>query len=389
MAKRTWSKAGVSQEKLHEYKENAGKSWTPNSKGYIDYKGIKSFVPKNGENCIRIIQPLEVEDIGHWAFVVHFHRGVGVNNDYYLCLKRMCSTPDPICEKQTAELWEENPDLAKTYYPDTRCLVWVHDLKSKDPKELLLWSAPKSLVEDIVGQSNKKGTRVYVDVSHPITGVPVYFDREGSGKLTKYKNIQLGDKSVVLEDDLLDKMYEFKEMLIYPTYEEIKAADEGKTPPSKSNSTSSSSEPSNMDCFGKEFDNYQDCDQCNLATDCKSICQESKNPEPNDVPEPKRVPKVKPEPEPEPEPEQEPESEVQEDPNPVMVDATENCFQKEFDKWEECDTCPRRAECEPKLEKMKKPKAMEKKIEKVKVEEKKEELMDKIRKQIASRKAKK
>ena len=277
MSKRKWSKKGVTQSNLKKVHESAGDKWTPVIVGYLN-SDIKMFVPKEGENKIRIIQPLEVDDLGYYGREVHFHRGVGPMDHYYICLRRMRSQRCFICELQTSELWDEDPELAKTFYPDTRVLMWVLNLNSDDPDEPLLWSCAKSLAESILGQSHKKETEVYTDVSHPTEGVPVFFDRKGKGLKTKYQNVQLGEEQTELEESLLDEIDYFDNLIIWPEYDQVKAAyygdeveeDETSEHDDIPESVESSEEDQpDEDCFQKKFDEYEECDDCKWRDDCK------------------------------------------------------------------------------------------------------------------------
>lgn len=231
-----WSKKGVSQEDMEKRAEQKGKRYGGSGgKGYILDNVIKSFVPQEGENCIRIVEPIEVDGLGYYGLDVHFHREVGHSKDYYLCLKNMREVLEKVynkkvegrCfvdEQQTSEMWDENPDLAKTFFPDHRVLMFVLDLNGKDPSELLLWSCAITLSEDIIGQSKRKGSNTYIDVSSPTDGHAVYFDRIGKGRSTKYKNVQVGDEAVPLPDQIEKDRVKFLDLLIIPTYDEVKDA---------------------------------------------------------------------------------------------------------------------------------------------------------------------
>jgi len=232
-----WSKKGVSQKdyerKAKEKDEKYGGS-TFRGKGYLREDMLDTFIPKEGENCIRIVEPVEVEKLGFWAMTVRFHRNVGYDKDYYLCNKWMRGKHGDefkfpggcfIDEQQTSELWDEDPDLAKTYYPSPqRELMLVLDLSSEEPNKLLKFSCPKTLCEDIIGQSKRKGSDVYVDVSDPKDGVAVYFDRFGKGRDTRYKNVQLGEDTIPLDDSIADARVPLYDLLVVPSYDDVKTA---------------------------------------------------------------------------------------------------------------------------------------------------------------------
>ena len=256
MAKRSWSNEGIDQESMKERDEAKGKKYSGGAprQGYIR-NDVAMYIPAVGQqgektlNQVRIVQPLEIKDLKYYGFDVHFHRDVGIDNAMYLCLKRMFGKACPICELQTSELWDSDPDIAKKYYPDWRVLMWVLDLKEEDEEKLgqvLLWSCPRSLAEEILGQSHKPGTGVYLDVSHPTKGRAVFFSRSGKGIQTEYTSVQVDDEELELSEDLLDQMLTFLEVLITPTYAEVKAAHDGYS--------QQQLEPEEPEVAGDEFD---------------------------------------------------------------------------------------------------------------------------------------
>ena len=291
--------------------EEKGESWkSPSDRvSYIKRGVIKMFIPDEGKNRVRIVQCLEAANLEFYGLEVHFHRNVGSDNGDYLCLKRMyhvlkkaygddieigkvCSE----CEKQTSELWDTNPDLAKLYYPTRRMWFLVQNLLGEDPNEVLLWSCPWTLHEEILARSNMEESSVYINVAHPTTGVPISFERTGKGVTdTKYRNVQVFTSAMPLSNDILDQLPWLDEMLIIPTYDEVKAAADGvevsrptkpDTPTDTSTSThtgyggtTETSTPSREpeedkpdDCFQKEYGTYQDCDDgtCRFAEECKN-----------------------------------------------------------------------------------------------------------------------
>lgn len=175
---------------------------------------------------IRILPSLAVDGVQGYGLVVHQHEQVGVNKDKYLCLKRMAKMNCPICEQQ-AELWESSPEMAKELYPSMRYLMWMVDLTQTPDKQIAkIWSCPKTAMDDILGISYKKSTDEIINLSHPDTGVPVYFDREkvSGSTFSKYKNFQLDDSSLYAEDRWLDGVVSFEDCIVLESYETVKNA---------------------------------------------------------------------------------------------------------------------------------------------------------------------
>ena len=306
-------KKGLSGEKIKEKDGQKGDRYkAPGDRiSYIKKGVIKTFVPKEGKNRIRIVQPKEIEELDFWAIEMYFHRGLGDTGEEffgdYLCNQRMRNVMKLVypgdkdiekmekkcfeCSQQTGELWDENPELAKTYYPDDRRWVIINDLLADDKEEVLLWSAPKSLVEEITSRSTNEETGVYMDVSDPETGVPISFERSGKGKLTKYTNVQVFSEPLPLTEAVDKGRIEFKEAIVFPTYNQVKAAtlnlnlDEAKShvesspePDTESDSNTPEPEPDpdtpNCEEFQKEYNKWQDCDDCKWAEECKNPPEE-------------------------------------------------------------------------------------------------------------------
>jgi len=323
---RKWKKSskGISQQTLKNKDAQKGTFYSGSRSDYVSYirKGImKAFVPAEGNNKIRIIEPIETDELNFYGLEMHFHRAVGdreheddnMRSIYgdYLCMNRMSGILRPLykdqtfsakcfrCEQQTEELWESDPNLAKSFYPDRRMWMFVMDLKADNPNEIRYWSAPWSLHEDILSHSQDAETGDYVEVGDPDTGVPVSFDRSGKGKLTKYTNVQIFKNPMPLDEAVVvEAMIEFVDLLVIPEDEILQAATlseyEGfSIPGAQESSPKPAEEPQPEEaaieqeqdsdghdpCFQKEFDKYQDCDGCKDRVECEN------------KPEPKKIEK--------------------------------------------------------------------------------------------------
>lgn len=304
--KRTWNTKEIPQE---AFKKTAQKIKEPYKGGAFKPYIVPewpAFVPHDGENKIRFVRPLEFEELNYYGLEVHFHREVGPNKDYFLCMNRMAKKKCYICEQQTSDLWDMNRDLAKSLYPDVRFLFWILDLNSDEPEKLLLWSCPKTLAENIMAQSHRKSSDTYIDISHPTTGIPIFFDRAGKGLQTKYTGIQLDDKPTTLPDEILEDMVELSDVLIVPTYEEIKASYEGTEIPDNDEVGSQEDENS----IGEDIPYH--CNNChNIEDECTcNISGVSENENTESIP-----------------------------------DGCQDCFRENFDEFKECDECQVRELC--------------------------------------------
>src|SRR3989337_1076676 len=224
MDKKNWK--SPSKESLKDAYNNRGK--------YPDKNSSKTIFSATGDGVfwkvmdkahkVRLLPAHPDDNLNFYGLTVHIHTNVGVNNDQYLCLKRMKSSSCPICEQQ-AELWDTEPEMAKDLYPQTRYLVWVVDLSlPADKQEALIWSCPRTAMDDILGVSYKKATDEIVNLANLDGGFAIYFDREKTPNTTfsKYKNFQLDDSPTVAKDAWVNGIVSFEEVLSYATYTEIK-----------------------------------------------------------------------------------------------------------------------------------------------------------------------
>lgn len=220
-----WKYQPPSQQTMKQRSEQKpGGGWK--GKGYLHNELYKAYAPRDGQNKLRIIPPLEVGKLEWYGLDVFIHRNIGLNKDIYLCLKSMrLGERCPVDELQTKELWDEDPDLAKTYYPERRCLIWVLDLLLEDPfKEIMLWSAAAGTIYDVHNVAQDPETGRFIDIMDPKTGLAINFKKEGKGKMTKYSAIQIGRTPVPLTDSVLAQRLPYADLLIVPTYDEVKEA---------------------------------------------------------------------------------------------------------------------------------------------------------------------
>lgn len=297
-----------SMEGYQQAYENKGKYGSGNTgRPYIN-PDVPMYVPADGANCIRIVDPIELIQLKVYFMDVFIHREVGYKNDYFLCDKEHGRGPCPMCELVTNDLWETDKELAKKYSPDMRRLIWVLDLqKPQEANILKLWSAPRTLSDEILTQSRRPDLNIYLDIAHPQQGVPVFFNRSGKGLRTKYTGVQLGQQPYPIGDDIAFQRFEFNDILMWHTYDEFAAAmniqgsggaptsyatdsaappqpPEGAAAAAAANPPAQPAQPSpetaagvpgeidysdreridpnNIDCFRIEYDKYNECETC-------------------------------------------------------------------------------------------------------------------------------
>ena len=317
-----WSSQRPGQDMYKQAHSNIGNYYSGSQgKPYIN-PNVQMYVPNDGECAIRIVDPIELLELGVYFFDVHFHRNVGFRNDYFLCLLRHNLGPCAICELATEDLWQTDKDAAKGFLPDQRRLMWVLDLKKPQEANILkLWSCPRTLSDEILAQSRDPEMDIIKEISHPFEGVPVYYTRTGKGRNTKYTGVKLGTRPMPLDESIAEQRFRFMDILIIPTYEEVQASqhmqdlppeadregppisaydeDDGYTPSHEMGARDAANaertqaqgstqagarsqdaggvwtdgqevdygdleriNPGNRDCFRQFFDNYEECDAC-------------------------------------------------------------------------------------------------------------------------------
>ncbi len=216
------------KEALREGFNNRGKYPDSDSRRYIFTPTGNSLVWKVDDRSHKVrLLPIHPEDnINFYGMLVHIHTNVGVSGDQFLCLKKMKNQACPICEQQ-AELWETEPDMAKSLYPTPRYLVWMVDLSiPKDKQRAQVWSCPRTAMDDVLGVSYKKATDEILNLADLDDGIAIYFDREKKqgSTFSQYKNFQLDDSPTPVKEEWVDGIISFSEVIEYASYDEVKNA---------------------------------------------------------------------------------------------------------------------------------------------------------------------
>jgi hypothetical protein len=178
----------------------------------LDYLNtdLPQFKPIDGDNCIRILPPLEGDELveaGQHPFGVecwvYFVDGSG----YFVSPKAADKTaPDPLNDAQR-ELRKIDPDADMGISAGRKVICQVLDMNT-DPEngEHKIWAAPGSLIDDMLNQAKDRRTGQTYSLEHPDKGYPVFFTKEGEMRKTKYKGVQLDREPYELDDAILDDM---------------------------------------------------------------------------------------------------------------------------------------------------------------------------------------
>lgn len=160
-----------------------------------------------------------------FALEVFIHRGVGVNEDSYICLNRTYRKRCPICEYQ-AELRESgdvDDDTLKALNPTKRAIYnVVHcDTASDEAKGVQVFDVSHWLftipLEEFAHKKRGGGEILYAHIDH---GKIINFQQTGSKRTLKYTAFEFKDRPELTEEQL-DAAHCLDEMLHIPEYDEV------------------------------------------------------------------------------------------------------------------------------------------------------------------------
>lgn len=167
---------------------------------------------------------------GKWVYrlPILLHKGVGVNEDNYICLNSMLRQPCPICEyrkklKDKGVSWE----VYQKYFPKKRSLfnVWVQNNDKEYKKGVLVWDISDFLGWDKIypiTENIRGGGRIYFMEYEKEEGRSVAFRRKeiSRGKV-EYSGYQLLARDYDIPNDIKEGVHILDELIYIPTYDEV------------------------------------------------------------------------------------------------------------------------------------------------------------------------
>ncbi len=205
--------------------------------------GVPEFNSGEGKHKIDVIPYVTGQNhpelpAGEWAYilVVYIHRGIGVNDDTYLCMAKTYNKPCPICEARKriqdgdSELIkamhikeEDIADVVKSLRATQRGIynVVVYDTDEERRKGVQVWNSSYWLFERIIKSINTDESGEVISVSDPDNGKRIMFERKGSGETTQYIGHKLVDRTYKISDDIIKSAYHLDEVIVMPNYDEL------------------------------------------------------------------------------------------------------------------------------------------------------------------------
>jgi hypothetical protein len=166
---------------------------------------------------------------GDVAFLldVYIHRGIGNNEDSYICLSRTFNLPCPICEDQREKRrsGEYTDEDLKPLNPFRRTVynVWVQDNQKEVDKGVQIWEVSQWLFDKHVSARAKSSrTGEFINYADPINGKSIQFQRTGKGaKNTEYLAHTFVDRDYEIPDEILEQALPLDQVITIPTYDEV------------------------------------------------------------------------------------------------------------------------------------------------------------------------
>lgn len=279
----------------------------------LDFSNAKkkpaNFKPQKGKQRISIL-PYTVSGNNHpdlkegdmdYKLQIYIHQGVGVNNDSIICMNRTFGKPCYICEERKRLMddgYEWDSDEVAALGSSKRCWYNV-EVPGQEDKGVQIWhkaswknfekrlcsTAEEDYEEIIIFADLEAGA--YVDFK----GVENSF---GKIKYIDFENFSLKERPE-LSEDKLDEVYQLDDLLIIPTYEEVKALflgmdteeteksddeeeeteEKEEKPKTSRRKPKKEAEEADDDCpfhhtFGTDCNKTDDCDDCDeeIFTKC-------------------------------------------------------------------------------------------------------------------------
>ena len=215
MSKRRW------REYDQEEQDRAYKKATQRGVDYLETE-VPLFKPRDGDNCIRWVPPLEDDKVVNHplgvVLLVHYIEGFGSIVSPKSFGDR--ATNDPI-DNVKREILKIDPELEELIRTGRRVIGHILDLDADDQGEYKIWPAPITLVEEMIYATKNRRLGNTYSLEHPDRGYPVVFDKVGEQRSTKYRSVQLDRDEFPLDDRLLDEIVYLDEIIVRKSEDEL------------------------------------------------------------------------------------------------------------------------------------------------------------------------
>ena len=273
--------------------------------------GVKMFKCKEDDHEFYIVpyitgkqHPRLAEGKSDFTLAVFVHRGIGVNEDSYICLNRTYRKPCPICEYQ-AELRESDKaddEEIKALNPTKRSIynIVCLDTPKEEEKGVQVFDVSHWLFTiPLEEMAHKKRGGGEVAYAHIDEGKVISFRKKGSKRSTEFTAFEFKDRGEI-PDEIIDSAVCLDNMLHVPSYDEVykafwetskeekkeedeperkpketvKKEEEKKKPESKKEDVPESvtdiTECPSGAAFGQDYNEYEECRTCEVRKECRA-----------------------------------------------------------------------------------------------------------------------
>ena len=164
-------------------------------------------------------------EIGDMDYVmdVWVHRGVGPTEGSVLCLKNTFGKPCPICE-QSALLRNQGKDAEADDLKASR-RVFYNVIDAKEPDKVKVFETSHFLFEkELIDEARDDDEGGFVDFADPEDGKEIKFRankvKKGNFEFLEFKSFSFEDREKPISDNLLEEAISFDEIINVPTYDE-------------------------------------------------------------------------------------------------------------------------------------------------------------------------
>ena len=172
---------------------------------------------------------------GESTYILEYfvHKEVGINKDQFLCMKRTYGKACPICEEidRLKENYEENEDVIKKLNPSKKAVYNVLDCLDEKPGKIQIFHASYALFEKEIleeAKENSKGDDIICFPDPSEDGYYIKFrakEEKFMGRTyPKYKSFEFEKRNKAIPEKILTSVFCLDELLIIPTYDQVKAA---------------------------------------------------------------------------------------------------------------------------------------------------------------------
>jgi len=200
-------------------------------------KGMSFWKPGPGQHIFDILpyiagtqNPRRKKGKAAYVVDIFVHRGVGPNEDQYVCLAKSFNEPCPICEYRAERVKEGDAteEELKALKPGRRVIyaVWDGDDQKKGVQiyEVAHWFMENPIQSIVKKPKRGGGLSEAIDFPHPDNGKSVAFEIKAVGKNRDYTGHQFVDRDEPIPDEILESVPVVDELLHIPSYDEVHAA---------------------------------------------------------------------------------------------------------------------------------------------------------------------